>query len=341
MQSKRIGFLTPYFSQSRGNATTAKRLENGLSGAGFTVEIFAYEEETWRDDVRRRLEACELLHILHFERFISWKKNIKDFPNTPYIVTAGGTDLYESSGNFSLIHAFLQGANKVVVFSKEGKERIELVFQLKPDQITIIPQSVWFPSERESSEKPNIEGDPKLLLPAGLRPVKDVLYLLEPLKALQKKVYPSLKFVILGPVLDQDVYKDVMKEVSDHEWFIYKAAVPLSEVPNWYNWADVVLNSSLSEGQSSALLEAMALGVPVLARKIPGNEGVIKDLENGLLFADEADFTEKLKRLLSNPNLRDHVIQKGKEAVDHEHSLKKEIADYTRIYEQAHITPVI
>jgi glycosyltransferase involved in cell wall biosynthesis len=47
-----------------------------------------------------------------------------------------------------------------------------------------------------------------------------------------------------------------------------------------------VLNTSLSEGQSGALLEAAALGTPVLARDVPGNRALLDMLEEASLGAD-------------------------------------------------------
>ncbi|OWK13935.1 GLT1D1, partial [Cervus elaphus hippelaphus] len=47
-----------------------------------------------------------------------------------------------------------------------------------------------------------------------------------------------------------------------------------------------VVNSSVSEGMSAAILEAMDLEVPVLARNIPGNSAVVKHEVTGLLFSD-------------------------------------------------------
>ena len=41
---------------------------------------------------------------------------------------------------------------------------------------------------------------------------------------------------------------------------------------------DLVLNLSISEGMSSSLVEAMTLGVPLLARANPGNMVLLKDL---------------------------------------------------------------
>ena len=50
--------------------------------------------------------------------------------------------------------------------------------------------------------------------------------------------------------------------------------------------ADVVLNSSDSEGQSNALLEAGALGCPRLARDVAGNRDIITHGQDGWLYGD-------------------------------------------------------
>jgi glycosyltransferase involved in cell wall biosynthesis len=48
--------------------------------------------------------------------------------------------------------------------------------------------------------------------------------------------------------------------------------------------ASAALNSSVSEGQASALLEAMQLRVPIIARRNEGNESLVEHGRTGLLF---------------------------------------------------------
>ena len=50
-----------------------------------------------------------------------------------------------------------------------------------------------------------------------------------------------------------------------------------------------MINASDHEGLSHVLAEAMATGTPVLARDIPGNRALVRDGENGRLFAGFAD----------------------------------------------------
>lgn len=67
--------------------------------------------------------------------------------------------------------------------------------------------------------------------------------------------------------------------------------------------ADVFLLPSRAEGQPLVLLEAMALGKPVLAADLPGVKEIISDGVNGLLFrsGDPAHLAEKLGALLADP----------------------------------------
>jgi len=68
-----------------------------------------------------------------------------------------------------------------------------------------------------------------------------------------------------------------------------------------YRGADVFVQPSHSEGLSNALLEALASGLPVLASKVTGIEGLIEDGRQGRLFdpRSAADVERVLKELAS------------------------------------------
>ena len=83
--------------------------------------------------------------------------------------------------------------------------------------------------------------------------------------------------------------------------------------------ADVFVRPSLEEGTSLAILEAMAIGLPVVATEIPGNQGLVTHEERGLLVAtqDVDSLSAAIERLLDDRRLarrladaaRDHVRQ--------------------------------
>jgi glycosyltransferase involved in cell wall biosynthesis len=64
--------------------------------------------------------------------------------------------------------------------------------------------------------------------------------------------------------------------------------------------ADVVLNTSFSEGAAPTILEAGILGRPVIASDVPGNRDLIRHNETGLLFASEEDMAKQILALYRN-----------------------------------------
>uniref|UniRef100_A0A8B9X2X3 Glycosyltransferase 1 domain containing 1 n=1 Tax=Bos mutus grunniens TaxID=30521 RepID=A0A8B9X2X3_BOSMU len=92
-----------------------------------------------------------------------------------------------------------------------------------------------------------------------------------------------------------------------------------------------LVNSSVSEGMSAAILEAMDLEVPVLARNIPGNSAVVKHEVTGLLFSDPQEFVQLAKRLVSDPALEKTIIANGREYVRKYHSWQEERQTYRQL----------
>lgn len=92
-----------------------------------------------------------------------------------------------------------------------------------------------------------------------------------------------------------------------------------------------LVNSSVSEGMSAAILEAMDLCVPVLARDIPGNAAIVQHEFTGLLYSSPQEFVHQSQRLLSDHELRERVVRNGKLYVEEHHSLKQERETYQRL----------
>jgi glycosyltransferase involved in cell wall biosynthesis len=335
-QRLRVGFLTPYFHEVRGNATTAKRIVTGLQQLGIDVVIYPYEEEEFSKEIDEQLKTCDLLHVLHFYRFATWSANHSFKLVKPYVITSGGTDinhdLFDDSKK-QLMKNIIENASAITVFSSDGKEKVEKAFPMQKGNISVIPQSVWFPNYK-SEHKVNVPiGYPNLLLPAGLRPVKDVLFVMENIIKL-KVGFPNLQFTIVGTVLDDNVHKQVQEVVERYPWVRFINDVPLAKMPSYYNWADAVLNTSISEGQSSAILEGMYFEKVIFARKNEGNVSIVTDNENGFLYDSPVAFQEKFRHVFSSADKGKQISLHGKRYVEKHHNHKEEIKKYLHLYEK-------
>ncbi|RYG42742.1 glycosyltransferase [archaeon] len=145
------------------------------------------------------------------------------------------------------------------------------------------------------------------LLPCGLRPVKAPTLLFDAFTQWCVRVEGGhdIRLLVVGPALDADTadavrrrahcIRDPLADPTDAAaWdadapaatsrIVYCDPVPHGELLQWTRHATAVLNTSVSEGQSNALLEAMALGTLVIARDNAGNSAIVKDGHTGLLF---------------------------------------------------------
>lgn len=99
---------------------------------------------------------------------------------------------------------------------------------------------------------------------------------------------------------------------------------------------EVLLSTSAYEGQSNAILEAMAAGVPVVASDIPGTRDLIAHGETGFLVpvGDRPGFARHVHRLLEHPDEARRMAHAARTRAVEEFSVEKMIARYAELYRQ-------
>ncbi len=100
--------------------------------------------------------------------------------------------------------------------------------------------------------------------------------------------------------------------------------------------ADLFLMSSLSEGISLTLLEAMASGLPVVATDVGGNSEVVVNGGTGLLVpsSDPEALAAAALRLLENRQLAGEMGRSGRIRVENEFSADSMVEKYESLYRE-------
>jgi colanic acid/amylovoran biosynthesis glycosyltransferase len=98
--------------------------------------------------------------------------------------------------------------------------------------------------------------------------------------------------------------------------------------------ADVFVLSSFMEGLPVVLLEAMALGIPVIAPAIAGIPELVRHAETGMLYTvgDWTDLATSMKRLAEDETLRTRLAENARERVRIEFDVDRAIEPLVECY---------
>ena len=140
---------------------------------------------------------------------------------------------------------------------------------------------------------------------------------------------PTLRVLIIGDGLLCPKLKAQSSKLKAHVTFAGWLPSP-HDVYRAMQSAKIFVMCSKSEGGPRVLLEAMALGLPVIATNVGVVPDVIRDGENGLITTGTSeDLAEKIQHLLSNDELCARLGQRAREVLQM-FERKKLIQEYAR-----------
>lgn len=175
---------------------------------------------------------------------------------------------------------------------------------------------------------------PWLAVLGRLEPVKGQAYLLECLALLRDRGI-DFRCVLIGdgPERDALVEQVARQQLAGHVWF----AGFRDNVPAWLAAIDVLVMPSRWEGLPMALLEAMALGKPVVAHAVGGIPDVLRDGQEGLLVPPHHPqlMVQALATLIGDAPLRKQMGARALARVRAHYSAEALARAYEKLYQDA------
>lgn len=231
-----------------------------------------------------------------------------------YTSTTWRTDLYNELDRWSL-----KAASQVVTVSRASLEQLTSK-GINSAKIKVIHNAVLAGYSRDPGDASQVDAlRASLGIPLGRRVIlsvgrlskeKDQVSLVEAISELRCSPHPYLLIVGEGPEK-----RTILKRA---EVLGLTTRVILTgqqeHVGPFYALADVVVISSRSEGCPNVLLEALSVGVPLVATAVGGIPEMVTDGEHALLVqhANARQMADSIDKVLETKDLAQSLVQHGK-----------------------------
>lgn len=230
--------------------------------------------------------------------------------------------------------------DKVVSVSDPLSEYLHSKVKIKNEKITTIINGVdteiFIPFNQgkkiQRRKELSIEEDANIIgTVCRLDSIKNLIYLIQIVPEILR-INPKCRFVIVGDGPERKYLMEECARMRQNKCVTFMGNIV--DVQNVLPIFDIYVNTSLSEGTSMTILEAMSCGLPVIASAVGGNKKLVSE-SNGVLFnlQNKRKFIESVVYILNDHRLKDEKGKKSREIVERQFSIDRMIMQYEDLYE--------
>ena len=233
---------------------------------------------------------------------------------------------HEPASRIAAEREIAASADRIIVASKHEQHLLTALYGADAERIAVVPCGVdldlFSPMDKEFARRRLglRDGERVILFVGRIEPLKGIDILIA--AAAQLHEDENFAVLIVGGDARADAQIAELRAqatrlgVDHHISFV--GAVEHTELPVYYNAADVCVLPSYYESFGLVAVESMACGTPVVASRVGGLTSTVSDGETGYLIPWRCPepFAERLELLLDNDELRASFGRAGREAVE-------------------------
>lgn len=238
-------------------------------------------------------------------------------------------------GVIPLYRLALSAKNKTVIVQNLDDLRILRQYVAIPEsQTTLIPGSGVDLKQFDFQPLPLTN---KIVLMACRLLADKGVYEFQKSAQLLKEKYPEVRFVLVGGIDPDNPASLTEQELNDWvgkgdlEWWGHK--INMAEI---LSQATIVVLPSYREGMPKVLLEAQALGRPIVTTDVPGCREAIEDGKTGFLVQvkDEQSLADAIEKLINNDELCLEFSHNARVLAEQKFDIKQVVNMHIHIYEK-------
>lgn len=278
----------------------------------------------------KNLKERKISHIhAHFaSAATSMAMIISDLIGVPFSFTAHAYDIFRDDVNKNLLIRKIKAAQFVRCISAYNKAYLQKFLRNTDDKFHVIHCGV--DTKKFAPGLTRKESIFTIISVSNLIEKKGTEYLIKALKILKAEGYP-FQAILVGEGPEKENLLLLTKNLNLWKEITFLGKIPHSKLPALYARSDLfILPSIISknndmDGIPVVLMEAMAVGIPVISTNISGIPELVKDRETGLLInqRNEKALADAIRLLMENGDLRKKLAMGGKEMVIKEFNIER------------------
>ncbi len=227
-------------------------------------------------------------------------------------------------------------ADKMVYLSIDYKEQVQakLGWLYKEKDSVVIPNGISLDTFKRSDVEQNTS---ELLLgmQSRLISIKDHVTLLDAFAMVLKNELPvKLHLLIAG---DGEFKETLIKHTASlniSDKVTFTGMLEEKNLVQFLQKLDIYIHASLGETMSTAIMQAMACGKPIIASDVPGINNMVKHHQNGLLVPPKnaAELSNSIAQLINDRQLRALMADNAFTFATENYSNKKMLQQYKEIF---------
>lgn len=211
-------------------------------------------------------------------------------------------------------------ADKVIVLNKFSKEYVEKIEKKKSVFIPNFVNEQMINADHMINDKIN-----EIVYVGHIEREKGIVQIVEAAKLL-----PNINFKLVGAV------REDISDIKIPSNVLLVGRVEVEKVQKYLKEADVFLFPSKSEGFSNALLEAMAMGLPIIASDVGANSIMIEKYGGIILKDNTGEAICDAVNQISNYNKRKKMSNWNIEKVKRTYVISIVMNEYFTLYEKVY-----
>lgn len=172
------------------------------------------------------------------------------------------------------------------------------------------------PKKIEAAERYGLRNEDVVLIYTGrMGPEKNLIFLLRAFNG-AAQAFENVKLLMVGDGPERDNLEDRVSHMGIQDRVIFTGMVPYHSLPGHLALADAFVTASITEVHPLSVIEAMAVGLPVLGIQSPGVGDTVENGKTGFIVKEEdlAAFTARMARLITQGEERRAMGANAREA---------------------------